>query len=98
MSDVLSLKGNVKSKLGLNVFKESSEFHIEIKTDKTNDKRLFACVRLCPAELYSADEQGCVVLSTDGCLECGTCLIICGDEVLSWNYPQGATGVQYRFG
>ena len=89
---------NVKAKLGLDVFKEGGEFHIQIKADKADDKRLLACVRLCPAGLYNLDEQGKVVLSTDGCLECGTCKIICTDEVLSWVYPEGASGVQYRFG
>ena len=98
MSDVMSLKGNIKGKLGLDVFKEGGDFHIEIKTEKMDDPRLRACVRLCPAGLYTLDEQGTVLLSTDGCLECGTCKIICGDEILSWSYPEGATGVQFRFG
>ena len=94
----MSLKGNIKGKLGLNVFKEGGEFHIEILTANRRDPRLLACVRLCPAGLYSLDDDGRVVLSTDGCLECGTCKIICGSEILSWTYPEGATGVQYRFG
>ena len=89
---------NLKAKLGLDVFKEGSEFHIQINPAKADDRRLLACVRLCPAGLYSQDEAGGVVLSTDGCLECGTCKIICDDEVLLWTYPEGATGVQYRFG
>jgi ferredoxin like protein len=98
MSDVMAFKGNIKGKLGLDVFKEGEKFHIEINPDKKDDPRLLVCVRLCPAGLYSLDEQGQVVLSTDGCLECGTCKILCGDEVLTWNYPEGAQGVQFRFG
>jgi len=31
-------------------------------------------------------------------LECGTCRIACGAEVLEWNYPEGGAGVQFRFG
>jgi len=89
---------NIKAKLGLNVFKESGPFHIEINPDKAGDPRLITCVNICPAGLYSLDEEGSITLSTDGCLECGTCKIICGSEVLTWNYPEGASGVQYRFG
>jgi len=89
---------NIKAKLGLNVFKESGPFHIEIKPGMLEDPRLQTCVRICPAGLYSLDEEGGIVLSTDGCLECGTCKITCGNEVLTWNYPEGACGVQYRFG
>jgi ferredoxin like protein len=39
-----------------------------------------------------------VVLNIDGCLECGTCRYVCGNEVLDWHYPEGGTGVQFRFG
>ena len=89
---------SIDARLGLNVFKEEGEFPIKINPDKANDPGLLACVRLCPASLYNLDEDGVVVLSTDGCLECGTCKIICGNQVLSWTYPEGASGVQFRFG
>ncbi|MCL1846992.1 MAG: 4Fe-4S dicluster domain-containing protein [Coriobacteriia bacterium] len=89
---------NLKAKLGLDVFKEGGPFHIQINAGKQDDPRLLTCVRLCPAGLYSLDEQGVISLSQDGCLECGTCKIICGDELLTWAYPEGASGVQYRFG
>jgi ferredoxin like protein len=39
-----------------------------------------------------------VELTIDGCLECGTCRIACGTEVLEWYYPSGGAGVQFRFG
>ena len=89
---------NLKAKLGLDVFKESPLFPIEIRPGKEDDPRLFYAVRFCPAGLYTVNESGRVDISKDGCLECGTCKILCGDEVLSWSYPEGATGVQYRFG
>jgi ferredoxin like protein len=89
---------NLKAKLGLNVFKENEHFHIEINPGMENDPRLLYGVLTCPAGLYSVNAEGKVELSVDGCLECGTCKIACGDEVLSWRYPDGASGVQYRFG
>ena len=34
-----------------------------------------------------------------GCLECGTCRIICGDTIIKkWAYPGPTMGVEYRFG
>ncbi|MDR0433503.1 MAG: 4Fe-4S dicluster domain-containing protein [Gracilibacteraceae bacterium] len=89
---------NLKAKLGLNVFKENKNFHISVNPGKENDPRLFYAVLACPAGLYSVNDAGAVELSQDGCLECGTCKIICSDEVLTWRYPDGATGVQFRFG
>jgi ferredoxin like protein len=55
-------------------------------------------VRICPAGCYSENEKTEVMLTIDGCLECGTCRLACGMDVLDWNYPEGGTGVQFRFG
>lgn len=94
MSETIGLK----AKLGLDVFKEDKEFHIKIVPGKEKDSRLKKAIIVCPAGLYSENKNGEVVLSVDGCLECGTCLIACGEEVLEWHYPGGGSGVQFRFG
>jgi len=94
MSEAMGLKG----KLGLNVFKEDKAFHISIKNGCEKDARLKKAIYACPAGLYSENENGEVVLSGDGCLECGNCLVACGSEVLEWQYPSGGSGVQFRFG
>ncbi len=88
----------LKTKLGLNVFKPGGEPHIKIRPGREKDPRLLQAIRVCPAGLYSKTDKGGVVLTIDGCLECGTCRFVCGDEVLEWHYPEGGTGVQFRFG
>lgn len=93
MSEILGLK----AKLGLDVFKESKDPHIKIKAGKEGDPRLKKAVLVCPAGLYT-ETEGVVELTIDGCLECGTCLIACGSDILEWNYPAGGAGVQFRFG
>jgi ferredoxin like protein len=94
MSEVMGLK----AKLGLDVFKEDKEFHIRIIDGKEKDAVLKRAILVCPAGLYSENENGEVVVSIDGCLECGTCLIACGPEVLEWHYPSSGCGVQFRLG
>jgi len=94
MSEELTLK----TKLGLDVFKADKLPHIQIKAGMEKDPRLKKAVLVCPAGLYSENGEGQIQLSIDGCLECGTCRIACGLEVLEWNYPSGGCGVQYRFG
>lgn len=89
---------DLKAKLGLNVFKPLPEPHIKIRPGMEHDSRLKAAVRGCPAGLYSVNEKGEFALTIDGCLECGTCRIACGTEVLDWSYPEGGAGVQFRFG
>ncbi|KPK94752.1 MAG: hypothetical protein AMJ94_01055 [Deltaproteobacteria bacterium SM23_61] len=89
---------NMKAKLGKNVFKPGKEKHITIRPGFEKDPRLKAAIYACPAGLYSENSKGEVELDIDGCLECGICRIVCGTEVLDWNYPVGGVGVQFRFG
>jgi len=88
----------LKAKLGLDVFKPSKEEHIKIKAGMGKDPRVKKAILVCPAGLYSESETGEVILTIDGCLECGACRIACGTDVLDWNYPEGGAGVQLRFG
>jgi ferredoxin like protein len=56
------------------------------------------CLVVCPAVLYrlKGDE---VSFEYAGCLECGTCRVMCLNKgVSSWNYPQASFGVSYRSG
>lgn len=89
---------HLPAKLGLNVFKPASTPHISIRPGQERDRRLRVMTGVCPAGCYTPGENGAVVLNTDGCLECGACRLVCGPEVLAWRYPEGGTGVQYRYG
>jgi ferredoxin like protein len=45
------------------------------------------------------NDEGGIDLTTDGCLECGTCRIICqGNNNLEWDYPRGGFGISFKFG
>ncbi len=88
----------LKARLGLDVFKPGKAPYIRIKSGMEKDPRLKPAVRLCPAGLYTENEKGEITLTLDGCLECGTCRVACGTEVLDWGYPEGGYGVQFRFG
>ncbi|MBU2809486.1 ferredoxin family protein [Acidithiobacillus ferrooxidans F221] len=58
-----------------------------------------SCTYVCPAGCYVADEKGDITLTTDGCLECGTCRIICNDHHnVAWEYPRGGHGILFKFG
>lgn len=89
---------DLKAKLGFNVFKPDNKAHIKIRPGMEKDPRLQKAILVCPAGLYRKNEKGEVELTIDGCLECGTCRLACGSEVLEWDYPEGGYGVQFRFG
>lgn len=57
------------------------------------------CTYCCPANCYTRNDDGTVTLVADGCLECGTCRVICADNGnLEWWYPRGGYGISYKFG
>ncbi|HOK06533.1 MAG TPA: 4Fe-4S dicluster domain-containing protein [Syntrophales bacterium] len=91
-------EGDLKAKLGWDVFKQGGEPHIRIRPGKEGDPRLRPVVSLCPAGLWREEKPGTFTVTVDGCLECGTCRILCGPDLIEWEYPEGGLGVQFRFG
>ncbi|NLK51620.1 MAG: ferredoxin family protein [Syntrophomonadaceae bacterium] len=56
------------------------------------------CIWACPAGLYFLKEEE-VGFDPAGCLECGTCRVICPyPGAIDWQYPRGGFGVVYRYG
>ncbi len=57
------------------------------------------CLYVCPAVLYKLDKNGDISFDYAGCLECGTCRVMCKNKgIVSWVYPRGTFGVIYRCG
>jgi ferredoxin like protein len=57
------------------------------------------CINCCPAACYAPQPDGTVLFSYEGCVECGTCRIVCHEfNNIEWTYPRGGFGIQYRFG
>lgn len=63
------------------------------KCEKCNAK---PCIYLCPAGCYTLAGDR-VVFSYEGCVECGTCRVVCPMDAITWNYPRSGHGIMYRF-
>ena len=73
--------------------------HIVVKPHTTPSKNLLAMTTACPMGCYTKNDAGQVEISVDGCVECGTCRIVCAATgEIEWNYPRGGFGVAYKFG
>ena len=74
--------------------------HITVTPHDKPSAALLALTRVCPAKCYELTESGKVEATVDGCLECGTCRVICAHlpGAMEWNHPRPSFGVQYRFG
>jgi len=89
----------IKARLGLNAYKLDKESHIRVDHRICRERcEIKYCLYVCPAKVYSLGGEGEIEVDYDGCLECGTCLIVCPHGALEWHYPRGGFGVQYRFG
>jgi len=84
-------------KLALNLFHVDKDPHIKVDQEKCRQCPHKACTLVCPVENYKL-EDGNLVFSWEGCLECGTCKIACDQGCVTWDYPRGGYGISYRFG
>ena len=78
---------------------DAGQPHIKVAPHEKPSKNLLAMTHLCPAGCYTEAESGQVELAADGCLECGTCRIICEEHRnINWEYPRGGYGILFKFG
>jgi ferredoxin like protein len=91
---------NVEEKLFQNRYRvDTGRPHIRVRNESTCvscDAK--ACTVCCPAGCWRADPAGGIELVVDGCLECGTCRLICDQNNVDWNYPRGGFGILFKFG
>jgi ferredoxin like protein len=89
----------VEEKIALDAIKNDRESHIKLDQEKCEACKERLCIALCPGHLYSLNaDTGEMVVEYAGCLECGTCMIACACGAVTWTYPKGECGVQYRYG
>jgi ferredoxin like protein len=73
--------------------------HIKVRPHVTPSPELVALTTVCPAECWQMNDRGQVEVTPDGCMECGTCRILCEPSgEIEWNYPRGGYGVLFKFG
>jgi ferredoxin like protein len=89
----------VEEKVALCAIKHDERSHIELDPAACARCSTRICLRACPAHLYTLEaETSQIKLDHTGCLECGTCFIICPLHAVRWRYPEGAFGIRYRYG
>jgi ferredoxin like protein len=71
--------------------------HIQIDKSLCATCRSQPCLYVCPVKNYVLN-QGEIVFSWQGCMECGACRIACENKAIDWSYPRGGFGVCLRQG
>lgn len=88
----------VEEKLALLSIKADAVSHIRPDETKCSLCKSRPCLHACPGGLWTQDEAGRIKVEHSGCLECGTCLVVCPLGAVAWNYPRPPSGVHYRLG
>ena len=77
---------------------DDEEHHINLNKEYCAQCQAKPCVFACPAGLYTL-KDGEISFDDAGCLECGTCRLICPSPgAIDWKYPRGSFGIIYRYG
>ena len=90
---------SIEQKLSLDKFVvDEGNPHIIIHEDKLDAATINTLTKGCPAGLYTLNEKGQLVFEVAGCLECGTCRVICAHKPggMEWNHPNPSFGVLSR--
>jgi ferredoxin like protein len=90
----------IEQLLGINKFAvDDEQAHIVLKKEVCASCQTKPCTFACPAGLYIL-KDGEISFDYAGCLECGTCRVVCpkASEALNWQYPRGGFGVNFRYG
>lgn len=73
--------------------------HISINQGVADSAQLKSLVQICPAGCYTINNNGRVEIASDGCMECGTCRVVCqATGEIEWSYPRGGFGIMFKFG
>ncbi|MHB1159914.1 MAG: ferredoxin family protein [Chloroflexota bacterium] len=77
-------------------YRVDSEPHIRVDAAVCAHCQHQVCVNVCPAGCFSLEGKE-LRFAHDGCLECGSCRIVCDRKAVRWGYPKGGYGVTFRF-
>jgi ferredoxin like protein len=91
------MASNIEDKLAVNKYDIDEEVHITINEEICSRCENRGCVYACPADCFKLTDER-VTFSFEGCLECGSCRLICDEDAVSWTLPRAGFGICYQYG
>ena len=88
---------NIEDKLAVNKYDIDKEIHIQLREDICKRCEEFPCLYVCPAGCFKLSDDH-ITFSYEGCLECGSCRIVCPEDNIEWDYPVWGKGIIYKHG
>jgi len=99
-NDNIPVRPSLEDRLATVKFNAAPEPHITLDKNKCKVCKDRICIAVCPVGNYQLNESDPleIILSWEGCMECGTCRIACPHGAVAWRYPIGGKGVCFRLG
>ncbi len=92
-------KISLEERLALDKFDVDSQPHIKVETKVCLSCPERPCIFVCPAACFQVSPTGGgITFSYEGCLECGSCRIVCEKGAVDWDYPRSGFGICYQYG
>jgi len=88
----------IEDKLAVNKFDIDKEVHIQLKEEACQDCDVHSCLYACPSDCFKLTEDERITFAYEGCLECGSCRIICDKDAIEWTLPRAGFGICYQYG
>lgn len=87
----------IEDRLAVNKYDLDRESHITLDEKACAACDLRPCLYSCPAVCYTLVDQK-VNFSYEGCLECGSCRVVCPGGAVHWTLPRPSFGISYEYG
>lgn len=88
---------SIQDKLSTIKYNCDSKTHLICNQKKCVLCKEKTCTFVCPAGVYSTDEQTKeTIVQYENCLECGACKIACPHNAIEWHYPNAGCGVIFK--
>jgi ferredoxin like protein len=87
----------IEEKLAVNKYDIDRESHVKINEEECRSCTDRRCLWACPAGCFNLVEDK-LMFSFEGCLECGSCRIVCEKGAIDWTLPRAGFGICYQYG
>lgn len=88
---------SLEDKLAVDKYDVDKDVHIKVNEDICTRCENRHCLYVCPAGCYKLSEES-VTFSYEGCLECGSCQIVCEEDAIEWTLPRAGFGICFEYG
>ncbi len=88
----------IEDKLAVNKFDIDKDVHIQLKEEACKNCDVHSCLYVCPADCFKLGESDNITFAYEGCLECGSCHIVCDKDAIEWTLPRAGFGICYQYG